>query len=56
MKSKKLFMVSLVIMIIALISMVINWFVLPFSDMAVRVTGVIILIDLFVFIYTKNQH
>ncbi|MFA6941976.1 MAG: hypothetical protein WCQ54_13520 [Clostridiaceae bacterium] len=55
MKNKKVFMTSLVIMIIALICMGINRFVFPFPDIAIRVTGVIILVDLFVYIYSRGE-
>lgn len=53
MQNKKLFMASFVIMIIALICMGINRFVSPFPDMAVRVTGIILLINLPVFTYSS---
>ncbi|MGB8451119.1 MAG: hypothetical protein WCD89_02200 [Anaerocolumna sp.] len=46
MKNKKAFMVCLLIMIIAIISMGINGFVIPLPDMVIRVTGIVMLIDL----------
>lgn len=51
MKNKKVFMVSLIIMIIAIIFMGINWFISPMSDNAIRLTGLITLIDIFVLTY-----
>ena len=47
MKNKSLFFISFIVMIIALLLMGINFFVFPFSDMAVRGIGIIMLIDLF---------
>ncbi|WMJ87472.1 hypothetical protein [Anaerocolumna sp. MB42-C2] len=52
MKSKSLFFISFIIMIIVLILMGINFYVFPFSDMAVRGIGIIILIDLFTLIFS----
>jgi hypothetical protein len=52
MKDKKVFMVSLTIMIIALICMGINRFVSPLPDNAIRVTGIIMLIDISVLSYS----
>lgn len=51
MKNKNIFMISFIIMLIAIICMCINWFISPFSDIAVRVIGGIMLIDLFVLSY-----
>jgi hypothetical protein len=52
MKNKNVFRISSIIMIIALACMGINWFMSPFSDIAIRVIGGIILIDLFVLSYS----
>ena len=52
MKSKSLFFISFIIMIIVLILMGINFYVFPFSDMAVRGIGIIMLIDLFTLIFS----
>lgn len=46
MKYKGVFMISAIIIIIALIGMAINWFVSPFSDSSIRVLGGIMLLDL----------
>ncbi|MBB6715601.1 hypothetical protein H7E68_12890 [Clostridium gasigenes] len=43
---------SLIIMIITTICMGINWFISPFSDIAIRVIGALMLIDLFVLSYS----
>lgn len=50
MKSKNVFMISLILMIITIICMGINWFISPFPDIAIRMIGSIMLIDLFVLI------
>lgn len=55
MKNKKIFMLSLIIIIVALLCMGINWFILPLPDNAVRLTGVIILIDLFILTYSRTK-
>lgn len=52
MKNKKVFMVSLIIMIIAIICMGINWFISPVPDNVIRLTGLITLIDIFVLTYS----
>lgn len=52
MKYKNVFRISLIIMIIVLICMGINWFISPFSDTAIRVIGIIMLVDLFVLSYS----
>ncbi|MBB6625068.1 hypothetical protein [Clostridium gasigenes] len=52
MKNKNVFMMSLIIMIITIICMGINWFISPFSDVAIRVIGGIMLIDLFFLSYS----
>lgn len=52
MNNKKIFIISLIIIIISVICMGINHFVSPFSDNAIRVIGGIMLIDLFVLTYS----
>lgn len=52
MKNKKAFMISIVVMIVALICMGINIFILAFPDVVIRVIGVIMLIDLFTLGYS----
>jgi hypothetical protein len=52
MKNKNVFMISLIVMIITVICMGINRFISPFSDIAVRVIGGIMLIDIFVLSYS----
>lgn len=60
MKSKKVFMISLYVMIIAVICMGINIFIIPFPDLVIRVIGIITVVDLFVFSYSmvklKNKN
>ncbi|MBU3135336.1 hypothetical protein KPL39_03535 [Clostridium gasigenes] len=51
MNNKNVFMISLIIMIITTICMGINWFISPLSDIAIRIIGGIMLIDLFVLSY-----
>ena len=53
MKNKNVFMISLIVMIITLICMGISLFISPFSDIAIRITGGIMLIDLFVLSYSR---
>jgi hypothetical protein len=52
MKNKNRFVISLTIMIITIVCMGVNWLVSPFSDIAIRVIGGIMLIDLFVLSYS----
>ncbi|MDF2671964.1 MAG: hypothetical protein K0R09_229 [Clostridiales bacterium] len=52
MKAKKIFIISLIIMIITVVCMGINWFISPFSDIVIRIIGGIMLIDLFVLSYS----
>ncbi len=52
MKSKPLFIISFIIMVIALLLMGINRFVFLFSDMIIRGIGIIVLIDLFTLIFS----
>lgn len=52
MKNKNAFMISLIIMIITITCMGINWFISPFPDIAIRVIGSIMFIDLFVLSYS----
>ncbi|MBW9154790.1 hypothetical protein [Clostridium estertheticum] len=53
MKNKNVFMISLIVIIITVICMGINRFISPFSDIAVRVIGGIMLVDIFVLSYSK---
>lgn len=53
MKNKKVYIISLIIIIITLIFMGINRFISPFSDVAIRTIGIIMLIDLFVLCYSR---
>jgi hypothetical protein len=52
MKNKYVFMISSIVMIITIICMGINRFILPFSDIAVRVIGITMLIDIIVLSYS----
>ncbi len=52
MKNRNVFIISVTIMIIMTICMGINWFISPFSDIAIRVIGGIMLINLFVLSYS----
>lgn len=52
MNNKNVFIISLFVLIISVICMGIHRFVTPFSDNAVRVIGVLLLIDLFVLTYS----
>lgn len=52
MKTKTVFMVSLIILIATVIIMGINWFILPLPDMVIRVTGIIMLVDIIAFTYS----
>ncbi|WP_041668054.1 hypothetical protein [Acetobacterium woodii] len=57
MKLKKyLFPLTLLIMIIVLGLMSINWFILPFSDWAVRIIGTIMLFDLMALVYSSIRY
>ena len=53
MKSKNVVMISLFVIIITVICVGINRFISPFPDIAIRVIGVIMLIDIFVLSYSK---
>lgn len=53
MKEKSIFDISMVIMIAAVILMLISFFTIPFPDWAVRVIGVIMLIDIVVLSYSS---
>lgn len=53
MKNKILFLVSMVIMIIALLSMGINWLTAVMSDWTVRIIGLVIMVDLAVLVYSS---
>lgn len=52
MKPKMLFIVSLIIMIITLVCIGINRFVITLPDIVIRITGIIMLIDISVFSYS----
>ncbi|MDP4178535.1 MAG: hypothetical protein Q8900_09380 [Bacillota bacterium] len=52
MKPKMLFIVSLIIMIITLVCMGINRFVMILPDIIIRITGIIMLINISVFSYS----
>lgn len=53
MKNKILFLVSMVIMIIALLSMGINWLTAAMPDWTVRIIGLVIMVDLAVLVYSS---
>lgn len=53
MKNKILFLVSMVIMIIALLSMGINWLTAAMTDWTVRIIGLVIMVDLAVLVYSS---
>jgi len=53
MKNKILFLVSMVIMIIALLSMGINWLIAAMPDWTVRIIGLVIMVDLAVLVYSS---
>lgn len=46
MKYKNIFLLSTIIMIMALLIMSINWFFYPIPDNVIRITGVIIIFNL----------
>lgn len=52
MKNRKIFGINLIVMIIMLICMWSNRFVSPFPDIAIRVIGSVMLVDLFVLGYS----
>ncbi|SDM83583.1 hypothetical protein [Acetanaerobacterium elongatum] len=52
MKTKTVFMVSLIILIAAVIIIGVNWFILPLPDMVIRVTGILMLADIIAFTYS----
>jgi len=53
MKNRALFLMSIVIMIIALVSMGINWLMVAMPDWIVRVIGIVIMVDLVVLVYSS---
>ncbi len=53
MRNKILFLISMVIMIIALLSMGINWFTPAMPDWTVRIIGFVIMVDLAVLVYSS---
>jgi len=55
MKSKALFITSITIMIIALISMAINFCFWSFPDWVVRVIGILTLVDIPILTYASGK-
>lgn len=53
MKNRILFLISNVIMIIALLSMGINWLTATMPDWTVRIIGLVIIVDLAVLVYSS---
>lgn len=53
MENRALFRVSLVIMLIALLCMCMNWWIVSLPDWAVRVIGIVLLVDLAVLTYSS---
>jgi len=53
MKNRALFLISIVIMIIALVSMGINWLMVAMPDWIVRAIGIVIMVDLVVLVYSS---
>ncbi len=51
MKIRKLYILCIAIMIAALLCMGFNWIIFPLPDAVIRVTGVIMLMDIFVLSY-----
>lgn len=58
MKNKVLFFMTIVIMIIGLLFIGINRFIFSMPDWAVRITGIVMMIDLVVLVYSfvRNNH
>lgn len=60
MKYKVLYWVSLIIMIMALLFMSINWLIVSFPDWAVRMIGLVVLVDISILSYStirmKQEH
>lgn len=58
MKNKVLFLMTIVIMIIGLLFMGINQLIFRMPDWAVRITGIVMMIDLVVLVYSvvRNNH
>lgn len=52
MKVKSAWLWSELLMVVLLISMVINWYVVPFPEWVVRVIGVVLLLNIAVLIYS----
>lgn len=55
MKNRFLLLISIVIMIIALLFMGINWLTATMPDWSIRVTGLVIMVDLVVFAYASAK-
>jgi len=51
MKNRKLFIGSFSVMTILFLGMVINWFVVPFPDIVVRIIGLLLLINIVILTY-----
>lgn len=56
MKVKNVWLWSELLMVVLLISMVINWYVVPFPEWVVRVIGVVLLLNIAVLIYSWVRH
>lgn len=52
MKNRVLFLMAVLIMIIALFSMGINWWMVEMPDWIIRVIGIVIMVDLLVLVYS----
>lgn len=52
MKVKSAWLWSELLMVVLLISMAINWYVVPFPEWVVRVIGVVLLLNIAVLIYS----
>ena len=53
MKNRVLFLMAVLIMIIALFSMGINWWMVEMPDWIIRVIGIVIMVDLLVLVYSS---
>lgn len=49
---KKIFEVNFIIMIISIIIMIVNHFITALPDIAIRIIGILLLINIFVFSFT----
>lgn len=50
---KKRVLIAGVIMIVSLFCMIVNWFIIPLSDLMVRIIGIIMIIDLVALTYSS---